>query len=160
MSAHKTHLLLTPRNLYIPASLYEMISNVRHCRNTVLSRSLELAWMNVNFLCEFWLLTINCWYLVTFIFPQEVPGNLMKVGRVDALPHSFSCVVCVSFSYQFRALLWKKEEKLFCASLFFVCKCAMILDFVLWGGGGQNRKNNTTVPLLKLLNCHLPDSGN
>lgn len=44
--------------------------------------------------------------------------------------HIPSAVLSVPFAYQFRALLWKEGENLFCAS-FFVCKCAIILDFLL-----------------------------
>lgn len=49
----------------------------------------------------------------------------------------------------------KKKKKLF-VPLFFVCKCAIILDFLF----KKTKTKNTTVPLFKLLNCHLPESRN
>lgn len=79
------------------------------------------------------------------------------------LYHSPSVVLCV-FLFLINLELFSGKKKscfvplFFFFFFFFVCKCAIIPDFVLWEKK-QNREN-TTFPLLKLLNCHLPDSGN
>lgn len=80
------------------------------------------------------------------------------------MPHHIPCVTCAPFSYQFRALFWKKGEKICFVPLLLFLICMYVNVQLYWILFLVKKKNktkhtkkkkkkqqqqNTTIPLLK-----------
>lgn len=78
-------------------SLYGSISPISPCCNTVLSRSLGLAWMNVHFSVNF-----DCLQLPvpgSIYFPFQAPSDLTQMLGRQMLHNIPSLVLCVPFFF-------------------------------------------------------------
>lgn len=78
------------------------------------------------------------------------------------MPHHIPCVTCAPFSYQFRALFWKKGEKICFVPLLLFLICMYVNVQLYWilflvkkkkqniqKKKKKQQQQNTTIPLLK-----------
>lgn len=131
---HITHLHLALRSMSVPVC--EIISDAWHC-TTILSRTQHQVPGSTS-------------------FPSQSTWKPYGMGQgQDARQHSFSCV---------RWFIFKINLELFSRQNNFVPPFFLYINVqIYWIFSCKNKpkkKNHTTIPLFKLLNCHLPGCSN